>query len=125
MQTDTIKTTLFLLPGGRELALPEHTDNFKNAMQQAVAERTAHIMMLADTPLIPEDELHTLAKYKNVFLIESDEIITEDDAWRVAYEMQAQHFLPNIVTSGFDFQVIQMQPVRVKYEDFEIVDKYV
>lgn len=124
MQPYTLKTTLFFIPGGRELALPQNATLFKEAMRNAIANRTVLIVMLADTPLIPEKVLQTLSKYKNVLLIESDEISTEDDAWSAACEMQSENYLPTVASAGFDFQVIQMEPVRVKYEDFEIIEKY-
>jgi hypothetical protein len=80
--------------------------------------------MLADKPLIPESVLQTLSKYKNVLLIESNEIFTEEDAWNAAAAMQSENYLPAVATAGFDYQVIQMEPVTVKYEDFEIIEKY-
>ncbi|MEL1242877.1 hypothetical protein AAEO56_01275 [Flavobacterium sp. DGU11] len=124
MQKNTPKTTLFLIPGGRELALPEHSEKLRSAMVESITERTAKIMMLADKPLIPEKQLHTIAKYKTVLLIETDQIYNEDDAWGVAFEVQADNYLPVIESAGFDFQVIRMEAVAVKYEDFEIIDKY-
>lgn len=124
MHTHTLTTTLLLIPGGRELSLPHHTDAFKAALQNAVAQKSARLIMLADTPLIPENILQRLTPYKNVFLIESDRILTEDDVWQVAGTMLSQNHLPAIVTSGFDYQVIQMQLVDVKYEDFERLAKF-
>lgn len=124
MQNHIVKTTLFFIPGGRELALPQNAALFKEALKQAVEHRTASILMLADTPLIPDSILQTLSKYKNVLLIESDAIVTEEDAWNVAAAMQSENYLPAIANAGFDFQVVQMEPVTVKYEDFEIIEKY-
>ncbi|AWH85652.1 hypothetical protein HYN59_11280 [Flavobacterium album] len=121
---ETLKTTLFLIPGGRELALPENTTRFREAMKQSIAGRTAKILMLADRSLIPEAEIQKLAKYKNVLAIDSNEIFTKEEAWAIAYELQADNYLPAIADAGFDFQVIQMQPVAVKYEDFEMLEKY-
>lgn len=122
---ETLKTTLFLIPGGRELALPENSDKFRAAMRQAIATHTAKLLMLADNPLVPESEMQAVAKYKNVLAIESDEIYTEEDAWAIAYEEQADNYLPIVADAGFDFQVVQMQPVAVKYEDFEFLEKYI
>ncbi|MFP9098349.1 hypothetical protein ACLI09_04785 [Flavobacterium sp. RHBU_24] len=124
MQTDALTTTLLLIPGGRELSLPHHTDAFRAALQNAVAQKSARLIMLADTPLIPEHILQRLTPYKNVFLVESGSILTEDDVWHEAGEMLSQNYLPTIVTSGFDYQVIQMQLVDVKYEDFERLAKF-
>lgn len=121
---ESLKTTLFLIPGGRELALPENSDKFRAAMKQSIATHTAKLLMLADTPLVPDAELQKLSKYKNVLAIETDAIQIEEDAWCMAYEAQADNYLPVIADSGFDFQVVQMQPVAIKYEDFEILEKY-
>ncbi|MCW4468784.1 hypothetical protein OGH69_07415 [Flavobacterium sp. MFBS3-15] len=122
---ETLKTTLFLIPGGRELALPENSDKFRAAMRQAIATHTAKVLMLADTPLVPETEMQAVAKYKNVLAIESDEIYTEEDAWAIAYEEQADNYLPVVADAGYDFQVVRMEPVAVKYEDFEFLEKYI
>ena len=121
---ETLKTTLFLIPGGRELALPEHSDKFRTTMKQAIASHTAKILMLADDPLVPDEELQALSKYKNVLAIETNEIYTEEDAWAVAYEVQADNYLPVVADAGYDYQVVKMQPVALKYEDFEILEKY-
>lgn len=80
--------------------------------------------MLADEPVVPEMELHRNANYKTVLLIESGGIRDEDDAFRIALDMQADNYLPVVASTGFDFQVIQMEEVAVKYEDFEILEKY-
>ncbi len=122
---EALKMTLFLIPGGRELALPEHSDKFRAAMKQAIAGHTAKLLMLADTPLVPEAEMQSNAKYKNVLAIESCEILTEEDAWAIAYEEQADNYLPTVADTGYDFQVIRMEPVAVKYEDFEFLEKYI
>lgn len=114
-----LKTTLLLIPGGRELALPHHTDAFKKALREAIQNKSALMIMLADTPLIPETELHRLTAYKTVLLIESESITTEADVWHEAAAMLSENHLPAIATSGFDYQVIQLQPVAVHYEDFE------
>ncbi len=121
---EILKTTLFFIPGGRDLALPENSEKFRVAMKQAIAGHTAKIVMLADTPLIPDKELQALSKYKNVLAMETNEIYTEEDAWAAAYEVQADNYLPVIADAGFDFQVIRMQPVALKYEDFELLEKY-
>jgi hypothetical protein len=124
MQTDTLTTTLLLIPGGRELSLPHNADAFKDALQNAMARQSARLIMLADTPLIPEHVLQKLTPYKNVLLIESHAIKNEDDVWREAGAVLSESHLPVIVTSGFDYQVIQMQPVDIKYEDFERLEKF-
>ncbi len=94
-------------------------------MKQAIATHTAKLLMLADNAVVPEAEMQSLSKYKNVFAIESDEIFTEEDAWAIAYEEQADNYLPVIADAGFDFQVVSMQPIAVKYEDFEFLEKYI
>lgn len=119
-----IQTTLLLIPGGSELALPQNTQLFKQALQDSIQQKSARIIMLADDPLIPEDVLHTLSKYKNVLLIESDTIATEDDLWREAAALLSPNHLPAIATSGFDYQIIEMRHIDVKYEDYEIISKY-
>lgn len=124
MQPDTLKTTLLLIPGGSELALPQNGSLFKQAFYDAVAQKSALIIMLADEPLIPEDVLHTLSSYKNVLLIESDAIENEADLWREAAALLTENHLPQLATSGFDYQVVQMQRVDVVYEDYEIISKY-
>ena len=124
MENSTTTTTLILIPGGRELSLPEHSEKFRSTLRESLTNRTAKIMMLANKPLIPEKVLHTLSKFKSVLLIESDEIKSEDDAWRIATDEQADNYLPVVSSAGFDFQVIRMELVAVKYEDFEIVDRF-
>lgn len=121
---EPLKTTLILIPGGEELALPGNTDRLRRAMHIALTYRTARIIMLADAPVMPEKALQRSGSYKNVLLIESDAIHDEDDAWRIALESQAENYLPIVADAGFDFQVIRMEPVAVKYEDFEIIEKY-
>jgi len=118
-----LKTTLLLIPGGSELALPEHTNNFKQALTQAIENNTLEIIMLADMPLIPEEVVQSRYKYKNVLAIESDEITTPNDALRVVKQMLKDH-LPHLYTSGFDYQVVKMQFIEVKYEDFERLAKF-
>ncbi|SFQ50211.1 hypothetical protein SAMN05444144_10654 [Flavobacterium akiainvivens] len=113
-----------LIPGGSELSLPQNTGRFKTALTEAVSQKSALIIMLADNPLIPEDVLHTISKYKNVLLIESAAIATEDDVWREAAAMLSDNHLPQMVSNGFDYQVVQMQLVDVVYEDYEIISKY-
>jgi hypothetical protein len=119
-----ITTTLLLIPGGNELALPQNTAAFKTALKDAIMQKSASIIMLADNPLIPEEVLHTLSAYKNVLLIESDAITTEADVWHIAAAMLSESHLPQMVTGGFDYQVVQMQLVDVVYEDYEIISKY-
>jgi hypothetical protein len=119
-----IKTTLLLIPGGSELSLPQNAADFKKAVCDAVEQKSALIIMLADVPLIPEEVLHTLSTYKNVLLIESDVITTEADLWREAATLLTDSHLPQLATSGFDYQVVQMQHVDVVYEDYEIISKY-
>lgn len=118
------KTTLIHIPGGEELSLPHNAERLRKAMRVSLEFKTARILMLANEPIIPDKVLQTLAKYKTVLLIESDEIIDEEDAYRIALEQQAENYLPAVASAGFDFQVIQMEPVPVKYEDFEILEKY-
>jgi hypothetical protein len=124
MQLHDLKTTLLLIPGGNGLSLPQNAAAFKVALKEAVIQKSALMVMLADEPLIPEDVLHTLSAYKNVLLIESDTIVTEDDVWAEAAALLSDNHLPQLVTGGFDFQVVQMQPVEVVYEDYEIISKY-
>jgi hypothetical protein len=121
---DSFQTTLFLIPGGRELALPENADKLRNAMKEALASRTATIIMLADKPLLPENELQSMARFKNVLALETNAINNEEDAWSMGYESQADNYLPVLADAGFDFQVVKMKPVAIKYEDFEILEKY-
>lgn len=124
MQPAPLYSTLLLIPGGSELALPENSARFKTAVKEAVTQKSARVIMLADDPLIPEEVLHTLSKYKNVLLIESDRIASEDDLWKEAAALLTDNHLPQLVTGGFDFQVVQMQAVDVVYEDYEIISKY-
>ena len=121
---ENLKTTLILIPGGEELTLPENADTLRKAMLVSLEYKTARILMLADESIIPDKVLQTLAKYKTVLLIESNEITDEEDAFRVALEQQSENYLPVVASTGFDFQVIQMELVPVKYEDFEILEKY-
>ena len=121
---ENLKTTLILIPGGEELTLPENAERLRKAMRVSLEYKTARILMLADESIIPDKVLQTLAKYKTVLLVESNEITDEEDAYRVALEQQAENYLPVVASTGFDFQVIQMEPVPVKYEDFEILEKY-
>jgi hypothetical protein len=115
-------TTLLLIPGGMELSLPQNAQRFKEAVFYALEKRTAQVMMLADDPLIHEEDLHSMRTYKNILLIESDAIVCEEDAYEAAKMLLTDSHLPAVATSGFDFQVVQMEPVGVIYEDFEILD---
>lgn len=115
-------TTLLLIPGGNELMLPHNAQRFKEAVFYALEKKTAQVMMLADDPLIHEDDLHIMRSYKNILLIESDRIVCEEDAYYEAKELLTDNHLPAVATSGFDFQVVKMEPVGVVYEDFEILD---
>lgn len=115
-------TTLLLIPGGSEIALPQNNFAFKTALTQAVENRSLKIIMLADDPLIDDVDLHKLSPFKNVLLIESDTIVSEDDAIAEVYKMLQDNYLPTVATSGFDFQVVKMEPVGVVYEDFEILE---
>ncbi|TRW23386.1 hypothetical protein FMM05_14435 [Flavobacterium zepuense] len=123
MNTSDTKTTLFLIPGGSELQLPENANRFKTILQTAIKERTAEIIMLANTVLIPEEVVQSRGKYKNVLLIESDSIVTTEDAWAAANYTLEGH-LPVVYSAGFDYQVIAMEFVKVSYEDFERVAKF-
>lgn len=78
--------------------------------------------MLADDPLIDDVDLHKLSPYKNVLLIESNTIVSEEDAVKEVFKMLHDNYLPTVATSGFDFQVVKMEPVGVVYEDFEILE---
>lgn len=123
MNTNPQKTTLLLIPGGADLALPQNSAKFKNALEYAVHNKTAQIIMLADKAVIPEETVQTSRKYKNVLLIESDIIVTEQDAWYAAENMLQNH-LPILSESGFDYQVVTMEFIDVKYEDFERLAKF-
>lgn len=123
MNTSNTKTTLFLIPGGSELQLPENANRFKTTLQTTVKERTAEIIMLADTVLIPEEVVQSRGKYKNVLLLESSSIVTAEDAWAAALDTLEGH-LPVVYSAGFDYQVIAMEFVKVSYEDFERVAKF-
>jgi hypothetical protein len=115
-------TTLLLIPGGSELALPQNAQRFKEAVFYGLEKKTLRVMMLADDPLIHEDDLRVMRTYKNILLIESDNIVCEEDAYYEARQLLTDNHLPSVATSGFDFQVVKMEPVGVVYEDFEILD---
>lgn len=123
MATESLTTTLFLIPGGQELALPDNTAKFTKALRHAVLSKKAQIIMLADKALVPEETVQTAQHYKNVLLIESDSIVTEYDAWQVLEQTIETH-LPVISTFGFDYQVVKMDYINVKYEDFERLAKF-
>jgi len=123
VSTESSKTTLFLIPGGHEIALPDNTAKFTKALHNAVLNRKAQIIMLADKALVPEEKVQTAQHYKNVLLIESDTIVTEEDAWQ-AIEQTLEGHLPVVSTMGFDYQVVQMEFIDVKYEDFERLAKF-
>jgi len=118
-----LTTTLLLLPGGAELALPENSVKFKAALSHAIRNKKAKILMLSDTALVPEDVVQQTYPYKNVLLIESETIVTADDAWAAAAQMLDNH-LPTVSTAGFDFQVVKMEYIAAKYEDFERLAKF-
>jgi len=121
--TQPFTTTLFLLPGGQELALPDNAAKFTKVLRHAVFNKKAQIIMLADKAIVPEETVQTAQQYKNVLLIESDTIVTEHDAWQ-ALEQTLENHLPVISTMGFDYQVVQMEFINVKYEDFERLAKF-
>jgi hypothetical protein len=121
--SQSLKSTLFLLPGGHELALPDNAAKFTKALRHAVISKKARILMLADNPLVPDETVQTSQQYKNVLLIESDSIETEEDAWK-AIEQTLEGHLPVVSTFGFDYQVVQMEFIDVKYEDFERLAKF-
>lgn len=123
MNAQNPKTTLLLIPAGRELILPEGVAKFKLALQHAIRNRTAQIIMLADVPVVAEEIVQSKYDFKNVLLIESDVIITAEDAWRVAAEMMDDH-LPTVSETGFDYQVVKMEFVKVQYEDFERLARF-
>lgn len=123
MAAQSLKTTLFLIPGGQELALPDNAAKFTKALRHSVLSKKAQIIMLADEAVVPEETVQTAQQYKNVLLIESDAIVTEQDAWHVLQQKLDGH-LPVISTLGFDYQVVQMEFIDVKYEDFERLAKF-
>lgn len=123
MSAESLKTTLFLIPGGQEIALPDNTSKFTKALHHAVLNRKAQIIMLADEALVPEEKVQTAQHYKNVVLIESDTIVTQEDAWQTIEKTLEGH-LPVVSTMGFDYQVVQMEFIDVKYEDFERLAKF-
>ncbi|KGO86148.1 hypothetical protein Q765_12585 [Flavobacterium rivuli WB 3.3-2 = DSM 21788] len=123
MAADSLKTTLFLIPGGQELSLPDNGAKFAKALRHSVLTKKAQIIMLADNALVPEETVQTAQQYKNVLLIESDVIVTEQDAWQVLEQMLEGH-LPVISSFGFDYQVVQLEFINVKYEDFERLAKF-
>ena len=45
VNTPNTKTTLLLIPGGSELQLPQNANNFKNALHNAITNKTAEIIM--------------------------------------------------------------------------------
>lgn len=118
-----LKTTLLLIPGGRELALPENGVKFKTALQYAVANKTAQIIMLANEAVVPEKIVQSKYDFKNVLLIESHKITTTDDAWQFAGQLLEDH-LPVLSEAGFDYQVVKMEFVKIAYEDFERLAKF-
>ena len=123
MNTQNIKTTLLLIPGGSELVLPENSGKFKSALQHALTNRTAKIIMLADEAVVAEEVVQTAYNFKNVLLIETDQIATTDDAWQLAEQMLDNH-LPVLTEAGFDYQVVKMEFVTVQYEDIERLSKF-
>jgi len=80
--------------------------------------------MLADVALIPEEVVQMRYKYKNVLLIESAAIQTREDALEELSKTLDGH-LPALQTSGFDYQVVKMEFIEVKYEDIERLSKFV
>jgi hypothetical protein len=123
VNADHLKTTLLLIPGGSELSLPANANKFRQALEQGLLNNTIEIIMLADKALIPEKVVQSKYKYKNVLLIESDKIVTPQDAFTAAHELQDGH-LPVLSTAGFDYQVVKMEFIQVKYEDFERLAKF-
>ena len=123
MNAQDLKTTLLLIPGGAELALPQNAAKFKAALQHALQNQTAQIIMLADVPVVPEAQVQQQYDFKNVLLIESDAIATPHDAWQVAANMQ-EGYLPALTEAGFDYQVIKMEFVNVQYEDIERLARF-
>lgn len=124
VNTGPKKTTLLLIPGGADLALPQNSAKFKSALELSITNKTAQVIMLADEAIVPEETVQASRKYKNVLLIESDQIITEDDALNAAKILLTGH-LPVLSQSGFDYQVVKMEFVDVKYEDFERLAKFI
>jgi hypothetical protein len=123
VSTPNLKTTLLLIPGGREISLPENASAFKKALEHAAINKTAVIIMLSDEVLIPENIVQSRYKFKNILLLESDAIETEQDVWNVVGTTLNGH-LPVLSTSGFDYQVVNMEHIQVKYEDFERLEKF-
>jgi len=121
--TPEIRTTLLLIPGGRDLSLPQNATKFKTSLQHAVLNKTAQIIMLADTPIVPEETVQQKYDFKTVLLIESDGIASVDDVWTFANQLLDGH-LPLLCEAGFDYQVTKMEPVKVQYEDFERLAKF-
>ena len=123
MSTPHLKTTLLLIPGGNEILLPHNATAFKNALQNATANKSAEIIMLADEVLIPEEIVQKRYKFKNILLIESDTIQTNQDVWDTVNAILQSH-LPVLHTAGFDYQVVNLEYIQVKYEDFERLEKF-
>ncbi len=123
MDTQPLQTTLLLIPGGIEISLPQNAAAFKKALQEAILNKTAEIIMLADEVLVPENVVQKRYKYKNILLIESDVINDENDVWDAAKGMLDSH-LPVLHTAGFDYQLVNMEYIEVKYEDFERLEKF-
>lgn len=124
MNAHSLKTTLLLIPGGRELSLPQNAHTFKKALTEALENNSIDIIMLADVALIPEEVVQMRYKYKNVLLIESAAIQTREDALEELSKTLDGH-LPALQTSGFDYQVVKMEFIEVKYEDIERLSKFV
>lgn len=123
MNATDFKTTLLLIPGGRELTLPQNALKFKTALQHAIINKSVQIIMLADTPVVPEETVQHTYDFKNVLLIESNSITTTEDVWQLANELLEGH-LPVLCEAGFDYQVTKMEPVKVQYEDFERLARF-
>ena len=123
MIASNLKTTLLLIPGGRELSLPKNAVKFKTVLQQAIVNRSAQIIMLADDAIVPEETVQYKYDFKNVLLIETDTINTTEDAWTVANTLLDGH-IPVLCEAGFDYQVTKMEAVKVQYEDFERLAKF-
>lgn len=123
MSASEFKTTLLLIPGGRDLSLPKNAIKFKAALQHAIVNKSAQIIMLADNPVVPEETVQQQYDFKNVLLIESDKIDATEGVWSFAIELLEGH-LPVLCEAGFDYQVTKMEPVKVQYEDFERLAKF-